>query len=156
MIPHAFALTRPHPRRLAVLAGAAAVIAATATSSFAASVATIHVILDNKPSGQQVLQLDKKSVKAGKVVFDVSNISKDELHEFLVVKTPLAADKLPMNADGTRVNESKLRNIKELGDLDPGKSGTITLNLKPGHYVLFCNQPGHYTGGMEGNFTVTK
>jgi uncharacterized cupredoxin-like copper-binding protein len=156
MIPYAFSLKRPRPRRLAMLAGAAAVMAASATSSFAASVATIHVILDNKPNGQQVLQLDKKSVKAGKVVFDVSNISKDELHEFLVVKTPLAADKLPMNADGTRVDESKLKNIKELGDLNPGKSGSIALNLKPGHYVLLCNQPGHYTGGMEGNFTVTK
>lgn len=155
MNPHAFSPKRSVTQRLAVLAGAAALMVAATTASFAAT-APIHVILDNKPSGEQVLSLDKKSVKAGKVTFDVSNISKDELHEFLVVKTKLAADKLPMNADGTRVDESKLKDIQELGDIDPGKSGTITLDLKPGHYVLFCNQPGHYTGGMETNFTITQ
>jgi uncharacterized cupredoxin-like copper-binding protein len=24
----------------------------------------------------------------------------------------------------------------------------VTLNLEPGSYVLFCNIPGHYMGGM--------
>lgn len=155
MNPRAFWPKRSVTRRLAVLAGAVALTAAATTASFAATL-PIHVTLDNKPSGEQVLLLDKKSVKAGKVTFDVSNISKNELHEFLVVKTKLAADKLPMNADGTRVDEAKLKNIQELGDVEPGKSGTISLNLTPGHYVLFCNQPGHYAGGMEGNFTVTQ
>ena len=155
MNPHEFSQKRSFRQQLAALAGAATLIVAATTASFAAT-AAIHVTLNNKPSGEQVLSLDKKSVKAGKVTFDVSNISKDELHEFLVVKTKLAADKLPMNADGTRVDEGKLKNVHELSDLNPGKSGTITLNLTPGHYVLFCNQPGHYTGGMEGNFTVTK
>lgn len=149
-VPH----TRTIVRRLATLAGAALLIAA-ATPAFAATGATVHVILDNLPSGKQVLRLDRKSVEAGKITFDVSNISKNEEHEFLVVRTKLAANKLPMNADGTRVAESKLKGIHELGHLAPGKTGTLTLNLTPGHYVLFCNKIGHYTGGMESGFTVT-
>ena len=44
----------------------------------------------------------------------------------------------------------------ELGDLEPGKSGTLPLTLQPGHYVLFCNQPGHFAGGMYAELTVAK
>ena len=32
---------------------------------------------------------------------------------------------------------------------------TLTLNLKPGKYQLFCNVPGHYAAGQHIPFTVT-
>jgi uncharacterized cupredoxin-like copper-binding protein len=53
------------------------------------------------------------------------------------------------------VDEKKLKGIKELDDLKPGKDGTLTLNLKPGHYVVFCNEPGHFQAGMRAELTVT-
>jgi uncharacterized cupredoxin-like copper-binding protein len=28
------------------------------------------------------------------------------------------------------------------------------LSLKPGHYSLVCNLPGHYMAGMHADFTV--
>ena len=28
------------------------------------------------------------------------------------------------------------------------------MTLKKGHYVLICNLPGHYSGGMRSDFTV--
>jgi len=52
------------------------------------------------------------------------------------------------------VDERKLRGVKELGDLEPGKSGTLTLDLKPVHYVVFCNQPGHFAHGMHAELAV--
>jgi Sulfocyanin (SoxE) domain len=40
--------------------------------------------------------------------------------------------------------------------LKPETSGKLTLNLKPGPYLLMCNQPGHWHAGMWTKFTVTS
>ncbi len=42
----------------------------------------------------------------------------------------------------------------EVSDLGPGRDDTLTLNLKPGHYALICNLPGHDAAGMYTNFQV--
>jgi len=47
-----------------------------------------------------------------------------------------------------------VRRLGEIPDLAPGKTGTLTVDLKPGSYVLFCNQPGHYHDGMSTVLTV--
>ena len=57
------------------------------------------------------------------------------------------AKELPMDAKHARVIESRVRRLGEIADLAPGKSGKLTLTLKPGTYVLFCNEPGHYGPG---------
>ena len=36
----------------------------------------------------------------------------------------------------------------------PGVTKTLTLTLKPGHYVLLCNVPAHYQSGQRIDFTV--
>jgi uncharacterized cupredoxin-like copper-binding protein len=53
-----------------------------------------------------------------------------------------------------RVEEDKLKGLKELGDVHPGKSRTTTLTLKAGKYILFCNEAGHFKAGMFTPFTV--
>ena len=73
----------------------------------------------------------------------------------LVVRTDLDPSAFPMEDGGTKVDESKLRGIQELGDLDPGKSGQMKMTLDPGRYVLFCNQPGHFMAGMVATLFVT-
>ena len=40
------------------------------------------------------------------------------------------------------------------GDVSPGQSGTLTVNLKPGKYEFYCPIPGHKELGMEGEVTV--
>jgi len=35
-----------------------------------------------------------------------------------------------------------------------GASANLSLTLPAGHYVLLCNLPGHYAGGMSTHFTV--
>ena len=53
---------------------------------------------------------------------------------------------------GARADESG--NVGETGDLKAGASKKLTLNLKPGHYALICNLPGHYKAGQYTDFTV--
>ena len=55
---------------------------------------------------------------------------------------------LPYNDSEQQVDEDAAGNLGEVADLDPGKSGEITLELKPGYYAMFCNIPGHYMAGM--------
>jgi uncharacterized cupredoxin-like copper-binding protein len=114
----------------------------------------IVVGMTNKPDGSQVMTLTETSVHAGSIVFQVMNHSENTVHEFLVLKTDLAPGAFPMTPDGTRVDEDKLPGIQELGDLEPGKSGQMKMTLAPGRYVLFCNQPGHFTAGMAAVLAV--
>ena len=98
---------------------------------------------------------DKTIAKAGKVVFDVTNASKTTVHEMIVVALSSAGEKLPMDAKADKVEEKKVRDLGEAADLDPGTKKSLTLKLKPGKYLLICNQPSHYSHGMKVAFTVT-
>ncbi len=132
---------------LALLAGAVPGIAWADT--------VVHVQLRNQDDGTMTMQFDRTKFEAGKVTFIVTNSSKDMDHEFLVTKTDLHVSQLPMTEDGTRVNEDALPEIHELEDLGPGEQGRLVLVLDPGHYVAFCNLPGHVAAGMAAEFTVT-
>ena len=91
---------------------------------------------------------------SGSVTFNVRNASKTFVHEMLVVKladttTPLTYDEATL-----KLNEDKLGSLGEVSELDPGKSGALTLDLTPGTYALLCNQPGHYAAGMWTVLTI--
>lgn len=90
-----------------------------------------------------------KRAPAGKVAFVVRNAGRLP-HEFVVLKTSRAARKLPVK--GSRAVE--VGRVGETGTLKPGATRTLTLSLKPGHYVLLCNLPGHYKLGQFVDFTV--
>ena len=94
------------------------------------------------------IKIDKTEVPAGKVTFEVKNEAKDLQHEMLVA--PVADENvvLPYNATENRVDEEKSGDLGEVSELDPGKGGALTLDLKPGTYVLYCNIPGHFMAGM--------
>jgi len=100
------------------------------------------------------IKISMKSVKAGEVTFRVTNDSKDTIHEMVVSPIKGADDPLPYSADENEVNEDTAGNLGEVAELDPGKSGSLTLHLKPGKYVLYCNIPGHYMSGMWTTITV--
>jgi len=106
----------------------------------------------------------RPSVNAGKVTFNVSNKGPDDPHEMVVIKTDLAPDKLPTDADGKVEEEGAgIEFIGEVESFDPGKSETATFELKPGKYALICNilqdepdgsKEAHYKMGMLASFTV--
>lgn len=94
------------------------------------------------------LKVDKTTVASGKVVFEVVNTSKQTTHEMIVVALKDTKSSLPYSANENRINEDVAGSLGEVPELDPGKSGTLTLDLKPGRYVVFCNVPAHYMNGM--------
>src|SRR3954470_24060873 len=143
------------PPRVAVSASLVLPLVLGLTAPVLAATPTVVTVeMTNQKDGAQAMRLDRAEVPAGKVSFKVKNTSPDLVHEFLVVPIELTPDRLPMAKDGSRVDEKKLKGIKELGDLKPGKSGVLTLALRPGHYVVFCNEPGHFQGGMHAELTV--
>ena len=88
------------------------------------------------------------SAKAGKVTFVATNAGQTT-HELVVLRTDKPADAL---LQGSRASEAG--HVGEIGDFAAGGTKRLTLNLKPGHYSLVCNLPGHYKAGMHIDFTV--
>lgn len=121
----------------------------------AASTTTVNVEL-NEEGGQEVMKLDKATVPAGKVVFEVTNGSVMHPHEMIVVKTPLKPAQLAINSDRSKVDEKKFKGAKEVSAIQPGERGKLAMDLAPGHYVLLCNLKNHFKDGMYAEFTVTE
>ena len=99
------------------------------------------------------LVVDANSLKPGRVTIEAANLSKTLVHEVIVVRDS-GASELPYDAKQNVVIEKRIKRLGEIGDLPPGKSGKLTLNLKAGTYLLICNQPGHYKDGMTAKVTV--
>ena len=119
----------------------------------------VHVDLMDPSTGPEVksmlIKADPQSVKAGPVVFAVSNDSKTLVHEMIVVALARPDSPLPNEQKANRVIELKIRDLGEASDLQPGEKKTLRLVLKPGNYLLMCNQPGHYQSGMRTDLIVT-
>ena len=103
-----------------------------------------------------VMKLSRKSAPAGMVTFNVMNSSKDTVHEMIVMYLQDPSKPLPYIDAENRVDEDKAGDKGEVSELDPGKSGSLTVPLQPGKYLLICNVPGHYAAGMWTEFEVTK
>jgi uncharacterized cupredoxin-like copper-binding protein len=101
------------------------------------------------------MKLDHDSVPAGQVRFEAVNASKNLVHEMIVVKTDQDPSSFPYDAKKDEVIESKVKSLGEVSELKPGKSGHLAVNLRPGSYILYCNQAGHMHQGMWARFTVT-
>jgi uncharacterized cupredoxin-like copper-binding protein len=151
-----------HTRILSVAAASAALTAAacgggsSAPSSSAASSGSGSSTSGSTKvavaAGEFYFHVDRTSVPAGKVAFVVNNEG-NVGHEMVIVKTETRAGELPYE----KGEASEQGAVGEVGedDLEVGMTSTLTLDLKPGHYALICNLPGHYKGGMYADFTVT-
>src|SRR5262249_2290052 len=104
-----------------LIAGAATL--GWAVAALGADPAVVEIGMINTPDGGQFMTLSRGSVHAGPVVFKVMNHSTNMLHEFLIVPSNLDPSAFPMKPDEPKVDEAKLQDVTELGDLDPGKSG---------------------------------
>lgn len=111
---------------------------------------------DDMAMAMMGITIDVTTVSAGRVTFDVVNDSKDIIHEMLVAPIASTDVDLPYNADEYRVDEEAAGYLGEVSELDPGKGGALTVDLEPGQYLLFCNIPGHFIGGMWTVLTVTE
>ena len=103
-----------------------------------------------------VIKLDIARVKAGRVTLEAVNRSQNLVHEVLVVPALSEGKELPFDAMTNKVVEERVHSLGEIPELKPGAHGKVTLNLKPGTYLLLCNQPGHYKAGMSAKLVVEK
>ena len=128
--------------------------AATSSTTAAASLGIKLQDLSTDPSiAHMRIVLERERIKPGRVTLHAENQSRNLVHEVIIARDD-GARELPMDIKHARVIESRVRRLGEIAELGPGKSGKLTLNLKPGAYVLFCNQPGHYQDGMFTTLTV--
>lgn len=95
--------------------------------------------------------LTSQEVRAGEVTFVVRNRG-GQAHNFVVIRTDLAPDKLAVDQPTQKASEEG--RVGGLGDMDPGKGGNLRLDLAPGHYLVICNVPTHYQLGMRTELTV--
>lgn len=100
------------------------------------------------------ISLDASKVAAGDVTFDVHNDG-PSTHEFVVIKTDLAPDALPLNAEGDGVDEDQVEPVGEAEDIAAGTDASFTATLDPGSYVVICNITSHYEAGMHTALTVS-
>ena len=111
----------------------------------------VAVEVGEDSDSQFFLKVSPASVSAGKTTFTMRNTGTKE-HEMVVLKTDTPADQLTVKPNH-RLSEDE--SVGEVGETAAGKTGTITLDLEPGNYILVCNIARHYEKGMYAVFTVT-
>lgn len=100
---------------------------------------------------EHTIKLSSPEVRAGQVTFLVRNRG-GVAHDFIVLRTDSAHDKLPQDQQKAQaVEEGRVDGLKEL---PPGRSGQLRVDLAAGQYVLICNVATHYQLGMHLPFTV--
>lgn len=97
-----------------------------------------------------ILPLTATKTDATRVTFVVRNGGK-LTHEFVVLRTAKAAGSLA--APNAR-EAPETGAVGEIGEIKPGETKRLTLNLKKGHYSLICNLPFHYGRGQFVDFYV--
>jgi hypothetical protein len=96
------------------------------------------------------IRLDRGHASSGYFRIDLRNTGKVQ-HELAIIKTARTAKQLPV-VNG-RVSH---HGLKTVFPLDPGEHHLVVFaaHLRPGHYVLICDIPGHYQKGMRRDFTL--
>jgi uncharacterized cupredoxin-like copper-binding protein len=117
---------------------------------------TVDVSLIDHGMASMSMEVSTEQVKAGPVTFNVTNKSQNLVHEFIVFKSDKPIEELPYKAEEKEVDEDAIEAHNEIEDIDPGKSGTLTVTLVPGTYVLLCNKAGHFKAGMVHTLTVVQ
>lgn len=147
------------PGGMPSLRAALCAVALGAVSIGASAPSTVNVLLQDPSMGDGVTTMrivaTPDTAPAGAVTFHVTNQSTTLVHEMLLMKAP-ASGKLPYDAKAQRVIESKTVKLVDTDDIKPGASVSKTATLKPGKYLMICNQPTHYAAGMEVPFSVTR
>ncbi len=130
---------------------ATAPTAAPTTPDPVATASTVNVELS-----EFSISLDTTVGGAGEITFVTTNAGALP-HEFVILRSDLAPDALPVDTATAKADESAtggaIGRIPQT-DLGSGASTSVSLNLAPGNYVLICNISGHYQSGMTAAFTV--
>ncbi len=153
-----------HTRWIGILLASLVVGTAACSSSSSAAGSSSAPASSAAASGDVSVSLNQWSVTpsatptASSVTFTVTNAG-TITHEFVVLKTKTPSADIEVGkfeGESDRINEDTAgTNVGETGDMQPGATSTLTIDLKPGHYVFLCNLPGHYMQGMHVDVTVS-
>jgi uncharacterized cupredoxin-like copper-binding protein len=132
--------------------------AAVVPQGYSAADRPISVGLGETDPTHMFIDLSKAYAAEGTVTFVVSNEG-TETHEFVVLRTDSPADSFPIvsfEGEPNRIDEDArgVTNVGETGDMEPGTTMSLSLDLAPGHYAVVCNLTGHYAMGMHQDFNV--
>ncbi len=97
---------------------------------------------------------NKYVIPHGDVTFVATNTSELQEHEMIVVPIEDVTKALPYDTASERMDEDAAGAIGEVPETKPGETGSVTLRLTPGTYMLACNIAGHYAMGMWTLITV--
>jgi uncharacterized cupredoxin-like copper-binding protein len=111
-----------------------------------AASSTVDVVLNNF-----AVSVEPASVPAGKVTFNIQ--VEDDSHAFSVLRTDLPPDQLPLTDSGQA--DTLAPGIELVLAEGIGGDRSVEADLKPGSYVLICNDSAHYAEGMRAGLTVT-
>ena len=139
---------------------ALAKVISPASGKIAGHMKEVLDLLGEDPSREGLVKTPERYEKAMRYLMsgyhqNMKDIVNDALFsvkcdEMVVVKTDKTPKQL-MEKNGT-ANEST--SVGEASDLAAGETKTVTIDLKPGRYILLCNLPGHYKAGMYHTFVV--
>jgi uncharacterized cupredoxin-like copper-binding protein len=137
----------------------------TATTAGGDKGQIVKAELGESSGSKYFVKVDKNKVKAGKVTFQVTNVG-ELYHEFIVYlnQDGIAPGDLPIASDEDVADLAEENVIgeapyakppivpsdKKPGDADHrirggGWGAELTVDLKPGKYILLCNLEGHYS-----------
>jgi uncharacterized cupredoxin-like copper-binding protein len=125
-----------------------ALISACGIGGLFGSQQTLGVTLD-----EYSVKLDNTSVSPAKVTFRVTNAGKEK-HEFVILRTDIERSKLPVEGEKVQEEATGIEHVDEIDGLAPGEHKDLTVDLKPGTYLIICNYPGHVHGGMVSTLVV--
>jgi uncharacterized cupredoxin-like copper-binding protein len=136
------------------LAACAALSLASTGYALASEPTKVLVKLSDGSNGHMSLTLSPSHVPAGPVEFTVKNESGSTVHEFMFAMRAKPGAPLPYDAKTQQVEEDAIKGLQGIEDLRPRETVTAEFTLAKGRYVVFCNEPGHYRGGMRTEFDV--
>lgn len=105
----------------------------------------MHGDMKKAPMG---ININPKVVPSGNVKFNVTNLASAFMHEVIITRVKDENAALPFIADKNMLDQEALRTLGEVAEINPSKSASLTIEMPPGKYLLYCNLPGHFMAGM--------
>lgn len=97
---------------------------------------------------------EPSKIPPGEVTFAAKNDSAEFVHEMVIARIRDPKIPLPYSPEDMEVDEDGAGFRGKVSELGPGQTAAITLVVKSGTYMIYCNVPGHYAMGMWTLVTV--
>jgi uncharacterized cupredoxin-like copper-binding protein len=162
-------------RQIVTFAAASVPLVIIGSSAGAGTTVTVS-LWDDGPSSQDVLETAKPmglamaeadmsmatmhvsaepaKIPPGEVTFMAKNDSSEFVHEMVIARVRDPSQPLAYIDEDMEVDEDGAGFRGKVSELGPGQTAGITLVVKTGTYMIYCNIAGHYAMGMWTLVTV--